>query len=240
METIRAAVVADVASLPDVEVRAGLQFRSIGLDAIAEDPPPSADELLSHVRAGAAWIAELDGEIVGYAIASVVDDEGHIDQVSVVPEMQGRGIGRALVRVALDWSQRQGHPSVTLTTFVDVPWNGPWYERQGFRFLRSDQLGPELQAIRERERAAGLDISPRAAMRCQRNTDEIDQDRSAPARLAFDGFEFGRSAEHSPNTCDTPLAARATSGSVVVFPDPPHAAAARARAQLTVAVFRVP
>jgi hypothetical protein len=67
----------------------------------------------------------------------------------------------------LDWSQRQGHPSVTLTTFVDVPWNGPWYVRQGFRFLRSNELGPERQSIRERERAAGLDISPCAAMRCQ-------------------------------------------------------------------------
>ncbi len=167
MATIRAAVVADVAFLPDVEVRAGLPFRSIGLDAIADDPPPSADDLMSDVRAGAAWVAELDGEIVGYAVASVVDGEGHIDQVSVVPEVQGRGIGRALVQAVLGWSQRQGHPSVTLTTFVDVPWNGPWYERQGFRFLRSDELGPELRAIRKRERVAGLDIRPRAAMRGQ-------------------------------------------------------------------------
>lgn len=166
---IRAAAAADLASLPDVEVRAGLTFRSIGLEAIADDPPPSADELLSHVRAGAAWVADVDGEIVGYAIASVVDGEGHIDQMSVVPEKQRWGIGQSLMQAVLSWSEREGHPSVTLTTFVDVPWNGPWYERQGFRFLRSDELGPELRAIRERERAAGLEIRPRAAMRRQRD-----------------------------------------------------------------------
>lgn len=163
--TIRPAVVADLAALPHIEVRAGLPFRSIGLDAIADDPPPNADELFSHVSAGAAWVAEVDGEIVGYVLASVVDDEGHIDQMSVVPEMQGRGIGQALMQAVLGWSEREGYSSVTLTTFVDVPWNGPWYERRGFRFLRSDELGPELQAIRDGERASGLDIRPRAAMR---------------------------------------------------------------------------
>lgn len=167
---IRAAAPADLAALADVEVRAGLSFRSIGLEAIADDPPPSADELLPHVRARAAWVADVDGEIVGYAIASVVDGEGHIDQLSVVPEMQRQGIGQSLLQAALGWSERERHPSVTLTTFVDVPWNGPWYERQGFRFLRSDELGPELRAIRERERAAGLEIRPRAAMRRVRST----------------------------------------------------------------------
>jgi GNAT superfamily N-acetyltransferase len=163
--TIRAAAPADVPALADLEVRAGEPFRSIGLGAVADSPPPEPDGLLAHVHAGTAWVAELDGSVVGYAIAGVVDGDGHIDQVSVLPEVQGRGIGRSLVQAVLDWSRREGHHAVTLTTFMDVPWNGPWYERLGFRFLHDEELGPQLQGIRRRERAAGLDLRPRAAMR---------------------------------------------------------------------------
>lgn len=164
--TIRRAGLHDVAALPSLEVRAGeAMFRSIGLDAIADSPPPDPDTLLAYVHAGTAWVAELDGEVVGYALASVVDGEGHLDQVSVDPDAQGHGIGRSLVHEVLDWSQREGHHGVTLTTFVDVSWNGPWYERHGFRFLDDEELGPELHLVRERERDAGLDVRPRSAMR---------------------------------------------------------------------------
>lgn len=151
--------------MADIEVRAGAAFRSVGLPSIAQSPPPDQDRLLAHVHAGTAWVAGSDGDIVGYAIASVVDGDGHLDQVSVVPEAQGRGIGRMLVDAVLAWSRAEGHHGVTLTTFVDVPWNGPWYERLGFQFLPEGQLGPELRDIRSGERETGLDLQPRAAMR---------------------------------------------------------------------------
>jgi hypothetical protein len=44
---------------------------------------------------------------------------------------------------------------VTLTTYADVPWNGPWYARHGFAELA--ELTPELARLRAAERAAGLD-----------------------------------------------------------------------------------
>jgi hypothetical protein len=53
---------------------------------------------------------------------------------------------------------------VSLTTYVDVAWNGPYYQRLGFRYLRDDELGEQLRAIRDREAASGLDRWPRAAM----------------------------------------------------------------------------
>ena len=51
-----------------------------------------------------------------------------------------------------------------MTTYVDVPWNGPYYQRLGFRFMRDDEMGKGLRAIREREAARGLDMWVRAAM----------------------------------------------------------------------------
>ena len=41
-------------------------------------------------------------------------------------------------------SHARGLPSVTLITFRDVPWNGPFYEKLGFEAVTA--LTPALQA----------------------------------------------------------------------------------------------
>ena len=104
---------------------------------------------------------------VAYACASVVDGEGHLDQVSVRRSYARRGIGGALVEQVCEWAKTEGLHAVTLTTFRQVEWNGPLYERYGFAPLDEGDHGPELTAIRTAERAAGIDVAPRIAMRRQ-------------------------------------------------------------------------
>jgi GNAT superfamily N-acetyltransferase len=162
---IRLATTAVIERLRDIENDAGERFRAVQLDAIADDPAPPAAVLQAHIDAGTAWIAELEGEVVGYATASIVDGEGHLDQVSVIAAAAGRRIGRRLVDEVCAWAAARGLPSVTLTTFRDVAWNGPYYERLGFAIVPEDACGPELRAIRTRERAAGIEVAPRVAMR---------------------------------------------------------------------------
>ena len=48
------------------------------------------------------------------------------------PEHAGRGIGRALLRAGCDWAAARGYPELTLATYRDVPWNGPFYASEGF------------------------------------------------------------------------------------------------------------
>ena len=109
-------------------------------------------------------MAEEGDRIVGYATASIVDGEGHLDQVSVVPEAGGKGFGSSLIGEVHHWAEVNGFPSVTLTTFRDLPWNGPYYARLGYVPLADDELGPELHAIRQAEtRSACLDGSARMA-----------------------------------------------------------------------------
>jgi ribosomal protein S18 acetylase RimI-like enzyme len=160
----------DIAAMQRVEVEAGERFRDISLDSIADDEPPGTPELAEHVRNGSAWVAVAHKpaaeSVVGYATASQVDGEGHLDQVSVSTSAAGQGIGLALICEVHEWAKAQGFTEVTLTTFAEVPWNGPYYERLGYAPMSETALGPELAAIREQERQTGLDVTPRLAMRC--------------------------------------------------------------------------
>lgn len=161
----RRASSSDLGSLAAIEVAAGARFRDIGLDRIADDPGPTVADLAPHLDDGTIWVAEDGDTIVGYATASIVDGEGHLDQVSVVPEAGGKGFGMGLITEVHTWAHVEELPSVTLTTFRDIAWNGPYYERFGYVALADDDLGPELRAIRQAEIDAGLDVLPRVAMR---------------------------------------------------------------------------
>lgn len=135
------------------------------MDLVADDEVPSRSELLTYVTEGRAFVAvELDDSPAAYLLIDVVDGRAHIEQVSVSPAHARLGIGRQLIDTAAEWAAANGFAALTLTTFVEVPWNGPYYERLGFRYLSSEEETPQLREIRRHEAAAGLDAWPRAAM----------------------------------------------------------------------------
>ena len=163
---IRAARTDDIETLRDIERRAGARFRDVGLGHVADAEPFDADELIAFIDAGRAWVADDAGDApLGYAVATVVDGNGHLEQISVEPERQGTGIGRALVDATADWARSIGATSLTLTTFTDVPWNRPLYEHLGFVVIPEDELGPQLRAVRAHEAELGLDPEHRVCMR---------------------------------------------------------------------------
>jgi GNAT superfamily N-acetyltransferase len=153
---IRPARPADLPLLPAIELRAGELFRAIGMDEIAEDDPGDfhPDDLL--------FVAELDGLVVAYVLVLEVDGALHVEQVSVVPEAAGRRIGAALIDRVADLARQRGSARLTLTTFRDVPWNMPYYQRLGFTVL--DDLGPELAALVAHERTVIPGDAPRVVM----------------------------------------------------------------------------
>lgn len=166
MITIRMARGSDGPRLQDIERLAAEQFREVGMDKIADDEPPSLDALAAYAIGGRSWVAvDEDGTVVGYTLVDVVDDCAHVEQISVPPESQGRGVGRALLDQVAAWAGERGLAALTLTTFTDVPWNRPLYERVGFRVLEESEIGPELKALREIETTHGLDPTIRVCMR---------------------------------------------------------------------------
>lgn len=62
------------------------------------------EEWMAQQEADDTWdptlgvLAEIDGTIVGFSNNGVIDGVGYVFELGVLPEMQGRGIGRALLR----------------------------------------------------------------------------------------------------------------------------------------------
>ena len=158
---IREASLTDLPVLRDIERAAGVPFRDVGMAAIADDEPPTIEELTAYQADGRAWV--WGDPPVAYVLAEEVDGYGHVEQVSVHPGHSRRGIGAALVDHVGVWAAGRGLAGLTLTTFADVPWNAPYYARLGFVVVTD--LTPGLRAIREHEAARGLDAWPRVAMR---------------------------------------------------------------------------
>jgi ribosomal protein S18 acetylase RimI-like enzyme len=163
---IRNATETDLPVLQDIERAAGRWFAEAGMPEIAEDEPPSADELTRYLREGHAWVA-VDHEDVpaAYLIADRVDADLHVEQVSVHPRAARRGIGRSLLDHAAARAAGEGCQALTLTTFAEVPWNAPYYARCGFQVLAERDFSPAMRVTWEREAAYGLQRWPRVYMR---------------------------------------------------------------------------
>ncbi|KUL32366.1 GNAT family N-acetyltransferase [Actinoplanes awajinensis] len=163
---IRAAREADIPELRRIEVEAGRMFAAVGMDAVARDEPFPAAELLEYQRDGRAWVVvDAADRPVAYAIALWVDGLAHLEQVSVHPDHAGRRLGASLVEQVAAWARENGSPTLSLTTFTEVPWNGPYYRKLGFHPVSDSDLSPGLRAIRAEEAAHGLDEWPRLVMR---------------------------------------------------------------------------
>ncbi len=161
---IRPGAEADLERLVAVEVAAGQLFRTVGMTEVAEDVPQVAD-LREAGEADRLWVTQVGVEIAGYVVAEVLDGNAHVAQVSVDPDFAGRTLGRAMVEHVEEWGRAAGRPATTLTTFRDVPWNGPYYLRLGYRILAEAEIGPELARTMAHEATLpGIGAALRCAM----------------------------------------------------------------------------
>jgi GNAT superfamily N-acetyltransferase len=161
---IRPARPSDLAELAVIEVEAGQLFHTVGLAEVA-DHVPDQQALRRSQEQGLIWVAEQQHEVAGYVVATALDGNAHVEQVTVAPAYARRGIGRQLISHVEGWGSRNDRPATTLTTFRDVPWNGPYYETLGYRELPVAEIGSELAAAMEHEASLpGIDASRRCAM----------------------------------------------------------------------------
>ena len=161
---IRPGTEADLERLVAVEVEAGQVFRTVGMTQIAEDVPEIPD-LRAAAEEERLWVTEVGSEVAGYVSAEVLDGNAHVAQVSVAPTYAGRALGRAMIEFVEAWGRAAGRPATTLTTFRDVPWNGPYYLRLGYHVLQREDIGRELARTMAHEASLpGIEASLRCAM----------------------------------------------------------------------------
>ena len=166
MTSIRPARPSDSIVIQRIERAAGELFRDIGMPDIADHPDPPIDLLVEYQRAGRSWVVVDGADLpVAFVLVKLIDGLAHIEQVSIHPANAHQGIGRELIDHVDAWAAERGLRALTLTTFRDVPWNGPYYERLGFVELAPDERGPQLAELMAGEAAHGLDPVQRIAMR---------------------------------------------------------------------------
>jgi GNAT superfamily N-acetyltransferase len=123
--SIRPVRAEELALLPALEAAADTMFAPFEHGAF---PGPGTPEDFA-----AALVVLVTGEPpVGLCRIDALEDGAHLEQLSVHPEHGRRGIGRSLLRAGISWATDRDYDELTLTTYRDVPWNGPFYTSEGF------------------------------------------------------------------------------------------------------------
>jgi len=139
----------ELALLPALEAAADTVFERLKIGPLPG--PGTVDEFAAALVVLVAGdppvgLCRIDG-ITNLASGGAV---AHLEQLSLHPDHAGRGIGRALLLAGCDWAKSNGYPEITLATYRDVPWNGPFYASEGFvevgsvdDFMAAHGLPPE-------------------------------------------------------------------------------------------------
>jgi len=144
---IRPAVAADVPRIEAIVETAYTKY----VARIGKKPGPMLDDYRARVAQGNAWVAEVDGAVVGLLV--LLPEPGYLllDNVAVAPEAHGKGVGRALIAFAEDETRRRGHAEIRLYTHEKMVENIAMYPRLGYEEThRAEQAGYQRVFMRKR------------------------------------------------------------------------------------------
>lgn len=166
--TIRQATLQDLAALQEIDRSAHQRFTEIpDLEWLAWQVLLPEEDVREYLDRGRIYIAEddiaeedsmslegnddsdrekvtgLEKRPLGFVAAYPLDDCLYVASLFVRLDAQGQGVGTTLLEAVMGWAKEVSGGRVTLQTFVDVPWNRPWYERRGFRVVDVAGLGEE-------------------------------------------------------------------------------------------------
>ncbi|MEL7331328.1 MAG: GNAT family N-acetyltransferase [Cyanobacteria bacterium J06560_2] len=169
---VRLARATEIYALPEIESVAAQRF-SPYLDQLE-----ISDELLRGLtpltflrRAQIEhrlWVAVINegpaDRPVGFIVVKFLPESCFIVEISVHPDHGRKGVGSALIQACCKGAEAKGAAWVTLTTFRQVPWNIPFYQRLGFDCLKAEHWSSEMRAIVQHEDRYGFAMKHRVVM----------------------------------------------------------------------------
>jgi GNAT superfamily N-acetyltransferase len=148
-----------------LEDSAGKAFIEIGMAWVDAMPAATSEDLEEPIKKGNILVAKQASSLIGFIHMGEMDENGHIFEVSVGLEAQGTGIGRKLLAAGEKWATTKGFSAITLTTFKNVRFNAPWYQKCGFDIITPDRYdNPVLYITLKNEQEGILGRSERVAM----------------------------------------------------------------------------
>ncbi len=106
------------------------------------DPPSgvfkeTADTVLEAMAAGTVVVAEQEGQVVGVARLRSIDDPPalYCGRLAVRADMQGRGVGSALMAEAERRARAEEHAAVVVGVRLALPRNLRFFQNRGYRII---------------------------------------------------------------------------------------------------------
>jgi ribosomal protein S18 acetylase RimI-like enzyme len=128
----------------DISIPSGLLVRGMlqyDLPAVAEVDVAAFEPLWqnslpslerAYPQAVLATVAQADGQIIGYQLSTRNPLGAHLARLAVRPELQGRGVGRALVADLIQQAERRSMYHLTVNTQSDNLSSLALYKKIGF------------------------------------------------------------------------------------------------------------
>jgi len=116
------------------------------LPRMGQEPKPMTADYGRAVAEHQMWVVEEDGRLA--AVLELIPEQDYlmIENIAVVPEMQGRGMGRELMAFAEAEARRRDLPEMRLYTHETMVENIALYTRLGYR----ETAHKEVEGFRRR------------------------------------------------------------------------------------------
>ena len=164
---IRLAQDKDAEWICKIELEAAKRFKGLGLIDHLLEQSFCQEKLKELIKQEQVWVVSSQTQTlsVGFIIISILGQEAYLEEVSVLPQYGGQGLGTMMIDTVCQWSKSKGLSSILLSTFRNVRWNAPFYEKLGFKILCSEEWSQEMHKIRTAEKLHGYPVDERVFMR---------------------------------------------------------------------------
>lgn len=104
--------------LQDSDLRAVYEIRFSTIENLIHEEHVKylqREQALEDIRQGGGWMCRYGEKEIGFCLPLFIP-EPYLGAIFVVPEFQGRGVGKQLMKLAMDWFQKKGAKDIILET----------------------------------------------------------------------------------------------------------------------------